>query len=128
MAGWVLLLAGQDQRFTGLARVSGNPEANGRYQGPLRSVKDFEGTWGFDRDIQGLIVVKKAGSPAAVEPCERVGEHDRHGQDARSEDERVLGLAQIEAPHTTDKQVADDEVEKAPQDIHHRGGQAYPGR
>jgi len=48
-----------------------------------------------------------------VEPCERVGKHERHDEDARPEDERVLGLAQIKAAHTTDKQVADGKVEEA---------------
>ena len=59
-------------------------------------------------------VVEKAGSQAPVEPCERVGIHERHDEDARPEDERVLGLAQIKAAHTTDKQVADGKVEEAP--------------
>ena len=40
----------------------------------------------------------------------------------------MLGLAQIEVAHTTNQQVADGKVEEAPQDIDHRGGQAYPGR
>ena len=39
----------------------------------------------------------------------------------------MLGLAQIKAAHTTDEQVADGEVEDAPQDIDLGGGQAYPG-
>ena len=69
---------------------------------------------------------RKAGSQASVEPCECVGIQERHNDDARSEDDGVLGLAQIEAAHTTDKQVADGEVEEAPQDIDHRRGQAYP--
>jgi len=59
-------------------------------------------------------VVEKAGSQAPVEPCERVCQHDRHDEDARPEDERVLGLAQIKAAHTTHKQVADGKVEEAP--------------
>ena len=49
-----------------------------------------------------------------MEPCERVGIQERHDDDARPEDERVLGLAQIEAAHTTDKQVGDGKVEQAP--------------
>ena len=49
-----------------------------------------------------------------MEPCERVGKHERHDEYARPEDERVLGLAQIKAAHTTDKQVADGKVEEAP--------------
>jgi hypothetical protein len=59
-------------------------------------------------------IEEKAGSQAPVEPCERVGKHERHDEDARPEDERVLGLAQIKAAHTTDKQVADGKVEEAP--------------
>ena len=57
---------------------------------------------------------RKAGSQAPVEPCEGVGIHERHDEDARPEDERVLGLAQIKAAHTTEKQVADGKVEEAP--------------
>ena len=63
-----------------------------------------------------------------MQPCERVGKHERHNEDARPEDERVLGLAQIKVAHTTNQQVADGKVEEAPQDIDHRGGQAYPRR
>ena len=59
-------------------------------------------------------VVEKAGSKAPVEPCERVGKHERHDEDSRPEDERVLGLAQIKAAHSTEKQVADGKVEEAP--------------
>jgi hypothetical protein len=43
-----------------------------------------------------------------------MGKHERHDQDARPKDERVLGLAQIKAAHTTDKQVADGKVEESP--------------
>ena len=39
-----------------------------------------------------------------MEPCERVGKHERHNEDASPEDERVLGLAQIKAAPTTDTQ------------------------
>jgi hypothetical protein len=41
-----------------------------------------------------------------VEPSEGTGKHERHGQDARPENEHVLGLVQIEAANTTDEQVA----------------------
>jgi hypothetical protein len=58
-----------------------------------------------------LVGSREAGSQAPVEPCERLGKHERHDEDARPEDERVLGLAQIKAAHTTDKQVADGKVE-----------------
>jgi len=57
---------------------------------------------------------QKAGSLASVEPCERVGKHERHDEDARPEDEHVLGLAQIKAARTTDQQVGDGKVEKTP--------------
>jgi hypothetical protein len=49
-----------------------------------------------------------------VEPRERVGIQKRNDEDARSEDERVLALAQIKAAHTTDKQVAEAKIEKPP--------------
>ena len=39
--------------------------------------------------------------------------------------ERQEELAQIEAADATDQQVADGQVEQAPQDIHRRGRQAY---
>jgi len=37
----------------------------------------------------------------------------------------VLRLPQIEVADTTDQQVAGGKVEKTPQDIHRRGGQAH---
>jgi hypothetical protein len=43
-----------------------------------------------------------------------MGKHERYDQDARPEDEHVLGLTQIKAAHTTYKQVADGKVEEAP--------------
>ena len=49
-----------------------------------------------------------------METSERVGKHDRHDEDARPEDEHMLGLAQIKAAHTADEQVADGKVEQAP--------------
>ncbi len=55
-----------------------------------------------------------AGSQSAVETGEGVGQHERHDQDARAEDEHVLILAQIEAADATDEQVADGKVEEAP--------------
>ena len=63
-----------------------------------------------------------------MESCERVGIHERDDEDARPEDERVLGLAQIKGAHTTDKEVADGKVEDAPQDIDCRRRQAYSRR
>ena len=56
-------------------------------------------------------IVQKAGSHTPVEPCERVGKHERHNEDARTEDQRVLGLAQIKAANTTNKQVANGKVQ-----------------
>lgn len=70
---------------------------------------------------------QSAGTQPAVETPEGVGQHERHDQDARAEDEHVPVLAQIEAADTAHKQVADGKVEEAPQGIDHRGGQAYPG-
>jgi hypothetical protein len=49
-----------------------------------------------------------------VEPPEPVSEIQRHDQQARAQDKRVLGLAEIEAADTADKQVADGKVEEAP--------------
>ena len=46
-----------------------------------------------------------------------MSEHQRHDQDARPEDNHVLGLAQIEAADSTDEQVGYDKIEEAPQDI-----------
>jgi len=59
-------------------------------------------------------LIGKASSLPPVEPSECVGEHERHDQDARPEDEHVLGLAQIEAADTADEHVADCKVEEAP--------------
>jgi hypothetical protein len=50
------------------------------------------------------------------------GEQERHNQDARSKNQHMLGLAQIEAADPTDKQVGYDKVEEAPQDIDPCGG------
>lgn len=52
-----------------------------------------------------------------MEPSESVRRHQRYDQDARPEDEHVLGLAQIEVADTTDEQVADGKVEEAPENI-----------
>ena len=49
-----------------------------------------------------------------MEASECAGKHERHEQDARSEDEHVLGLAKVEAADPTDEQVADREVEQTP--------------
>src|ERR1019366_10801289 len=67
-------------------------------------------------------------SQPPVEPSECAGKHYRHDQDARPEDEHVLGLAQIETADTADEQVADSQIEKAPQDIDRRGRQPFPRR
>ena len=47
-----------------------------------------------------------------MEPSERVGQHERHEQNARPQYEDMLGLTQIEAADTTDQQVADGKVEQ----------------
>jgi len=49
-----------------------------------------------------------------MEPSECTGKHQGHDQNARPEDEHVLGVAQIEAANMTDEQVADGKVEEAP--------------
>src|SRR5271165_5918899 len=70
--------------------------------------KEFFNSHRRFRSLRGLSVIgDSTRSQAPVEPSERVGKHQRHDEDARPEDERVLGLAQIKAAHTTDKQVAD---------------------
>src|SRR5580692_6401186 len=68
-----------------------------------------------------------AGSQSPVEPSECVGKHERLKQDARPEHQHMPGLAQIEAADTTDEHVAHSKIEEAPQNIDHRGGQAFPG-
>lgn len=45
---------------------------------------------------------------------EGAGLHERHDEDAGSEDEGVPGFAQIKAAHTADEQVGDAKVEEAP--------------
>jgi len=70
---------------------------------------------------------ERSGSHPSVEPPEPVGEIQRHDQYARAQDEHVLGLAEIEAADTADKQVGDGKIEKAPQDIDRRGRQAHSG-
>src|SRR5450432_1180502 len=69
-----------------------------------------------------------AHSEPPVEPTESTGQHDRHDRDACAEDERVARLAQIEVSDATDEQVADGQVEEAPQDVDCRGGQTLPRR
>ncbi len=71
---------------------------------------------------------QQADSQPSVELSERVGQHKRHDQDARAENEHVLGLAKIEAADTADEQVTNGEVKEPPNDIDDRGGQAYTGR
>lgn len=53
---------------------------------------------------------------------------DRNDQDARPEDKDVSGLAQFEVPDPAHQQIADSQVEEAPQDIDRRGRQPHPGR
>jgi len=69
-----------------------------------------------------------AGLLASVEAAECVGEHERHEQDARSEDQHMLGLAQIEVAYAADQKVSQAQIEEAPKDIDRRGGQALARR
>ena len=59
-------------------------------------------------------LIKNAASQSPVKPPERMGKHERHNQDARSENEHVLGLTQIEVADTTDEQVGNPKIEQAP--------------
>jgi len=52
-----------------------------------------------------------------VERSKSVGEHERHDQNARPEDERVSGVAQIEIADSTDEHIGHDKIEEAPKDI-----------
>src|ERR1017187_9766754 len=61
-------------------------------------------------------------SKSPVEPTERMGKHDRHDHDARTEEEHVLGLAEVEGPDSGDEQVADGQVEEPPKHVDRRGG------
>ena len=54
------------------------------------------------------------GLESAMKPAECFGEHERHEQDARTEDKHMLGLAQAEATDAADQHVADGEVEETP--------------
>jgi hypothetical protein len=63
-----------------------------------------------------------------VESTECTSQPERHDQDARPEDEHVLGPAQVEAPDAVDQRVADGQVEETPEDADRRGGQPLPGR
>jgi hypothetical protein len=66
------------------------------------------------------------GSQPAVEAPECARKHERHNEYSCTERENVQGLTQIEAAHATDQQVAEGEIEEAPQYIYRRRGQAYP--
>ena len=57
-----------------------------------------------------------------------MSEQDRKDQDAPPEDKDVPGLAQFEAPNVAYQQITYGEIEEAPQHIHRRGRQSYPGR
>jgi hypothetical protein len=76
-------------------------------------------------EMAGTCSTREAFSKSPVNPSECAGEHQRHDQDARSEDEHVLRLAQVEVADATDELMANGKVEEAPQDIDHRGGQAF---
>src|SRR5208282_1170836 len=64
---------------------------------------------------------------AAVETAEGLGQHEGHGEDSGGEDEDGAGLAQVEIADAADEEIADGEVEKAPEDVDRRGGQAFAG-
>jgi hypothetical protein len=53
-------------------------------------------------------------SQSSVELSEIVGKIERHDQDPRTEGEHMRRFAQIEVADTSDEQVADGKVEKAP--------------
>ncbi len=60
-----------------------------------------------------------------MESPEPVGKIQRHKQYARPQNKHVRGLAEIEATHTTNEQVADGKIEQAPEDIDCRGRQTH---
>jgi hypothetical protein len=57
---------------------------------------------------------EKCGSQSAVEATKCAGRHERHEQNARSEDKHVAGVTQIKAANPADEQVGNGEVEKSP--------------
>src|ERR1700722_6208857 len=63
-----------------------------------------------------------------VEGSERMGEEERHHDDARPKDEDVLGFFQVEIADAAHEQIGDGEVEEPPEDIDPRRRQTYPGR
>jgi hypothetical protein len=67
-------------------------------------------------------------SQAPMEAAKSVGAKQRQDQEAGAEDDDMPEVTQIEGADTADEKVADGKIEKAPQDIDHRGGQAYTGR
>ena len=81
------------------------------------------GTWLVYLD---RLVVKD--SQTSVKAAEGEGIENRHDQEARCQRENVPGLAQIEASNLAHKQISYREIEEAPQHIHRRGRQSYPGR
>src|SRR5579863_5722158 len=68
------------------------------------------------------------GLQSAVEASECTRKHQRHQQHAGSEYQHVRGSAQVEAADTTDEQIGDCKIEKAPEDVDRRGGQAFARR
>jgi hypothetical protein len=55
-----------------------------------------------------------------MEPTASMRQHDRRDQDVRTEDEHVLGLADIEVHDAADEQVAEGQVEETPEDVDRR--------
>ena len=57
-------------------------------------------------------------SNTAVKAAKDPSEHYRHGHDARPEHDHVLGVAHSNLPYPADQQIAESQVEEAPQHVH----------
>src|SRR5208337_371211 len=68
------------------------------------------------------------GRIAAVEPPERTRGHHTDEQNAHTHGDDVIAGAQIEASHTSDEKVGDDEVCKSPEHVHGRGRKTFARR
>jgi len=68
------------------------------------------------------------GRAAAVEPPERARSHHTAKQNAHPHGDDVIRGVNIEAPHTSDEKVGEDEVRKSPEHIHGRGRKTFAWR
>lgn len=62
------------------------------------------------------------GQTARMKPSERARGHHTHEQDPHTSGDCIVGSAEVECSHTSDKKVGDDEVRKTTNHVHDRRG------